>query len=227
MSRSKHTRPRHVLAASRIRAPYEPRGSQDRSLQRRVARAFKEQGVPLDFPVPHLPETAPLPRIVVQPPRAGHCHPASKAAIEELLHFFGPACFYGLRRIDLVQGHHRDDRLVFGRLLVPGRIILYDQKPSPWTLAGALTLDQRELLRRAGAVPEIIGAGLHTTVAWPGETLRDFLRFDVLMHEIGHHMIQQYKGKRTLRVARSKDHERWADAFAHRCRCAYQKAGAD
>jgi len=215
-----------VLAASRVRAPYEPRGSQDRSLERRVARAFKEDGILLESPALPLAQEAPLPRIVVQPPRAGHCHPASKAAIEELLRFFGPACYYGLRRIELVQGNHRDDRLVFGRLVVPGRIILYDQRPSPWTIAGALTADQLEVLCRAGALPETTTAGLHMTVVWPGETLRDFLRFDVLMHEIGHHMIQQYKGKRTLRVARSKDHEQWADAFAYRCRCVYQKAVA-
>src|SRR5262245_18469500 len=119
MSRSKHTRPRHVLAASRVRTPYEPRGAQDRSLERRVVRELKEQGIPLESSA--LPaREAPLTRIVVQPPRAGHCHPASKAVIEELLRFFGPVCYYGLRRIELVQGNHRDDRLVFCRLVVPG-----------------------------------------------------------------------------------------------------------
>jgi hypothetical protein len=42
--------------------------------------------------------------------------------------------------------------------------------------------------------------------------------FDGLMHEIGHHLIQQHTGKRTARVMRTGDHERRADAFADACR---------
>jgi hypothetical protein len=42
--------------------------------------------------------------------------------------------------------------------------------------------------------------------------------FDGLMHEVGHHLIQQYTGKRGDRVMRTVDHERRADAFAARCR---------
>jgi hypothetical protein len=49
--------------------------------------------------------------------------------------------------------------------------------------------------------------------------------FDVLLHEIGHHLIQQYRGKRTARVARTRDHEACADRFALQCRLLYH--GAD
>jgi Zn-dependent peptidase ImmA (M78 family) len=42
--------------------------------------------------------------------------------------------------------------------------------------------------------------------------------FDVLMHEVGHHLIQHHKGKRQARVARTRDHEAFADAFARRWR---------
>jgi Zn-dependent peptidase ImmA (M78 family) len=48
--------------------------------------------------------------------------------------------------------------------------------------------------------------------------------FDVLMHEVGHHVIQQYKGKRPARVARTKDHEALAERFAARCRELYATA---
>jgi hypothetical protein len=66
--------------------------------------------------------------------------------------------------------------------------------------------------------------GTLTVVTWPGATLRDFMLFDVLMHEIGHHLIQQYKGKRPARVVRTRDHEAFADRFAERCRLLYSAA---
>jgi hypothetical protein len=47
----------------------------------------------------------------------------------------------------------------------------------------------------------------------------------VLMHEVGHHLIQQYKGKRRARVARTRDHEAFADGFARRCRRLSRGAG--
>jgi hypothetical protein len=63
-----------------------------------------------------------------------------------------------------------------------------------------------------------------TIVSWPSTTLRAFMLFDVLMHEIGHHLIQHYKGKRPARVARTRDHEAFADAFAQRCRSLHAHA---
>jgi hypothetical protein len=112
-------------------------------------------------------------------------------------------------------------RLLLGTLLVPGRIVLYDQPPSPWLLPGRLSATEQERLSRAGAVIELAGAGSQTVIVWPGTTLRDFMLFDVLMHEVGHHIIQHYKGKRHVRVVRTKNHETFADHFAHRCRLRY------
>ena len=71
---------------------------------------------------------------------------------------------------------------------------------------------------------EIPEGGAHALVSWPGKTLRDFMLFDVLMHEIGHHLIQQYKGKRRARVARTRDHEAFAAHFARRCRLLRERA---
>lgn len=61
-------------------------------------------------------------------------------------------------------------------------------------------------------------------VSWPATTLRDYMLFDVLMHEIGHHLLQQYTGKRMARVARTKDHEAFADLFAQQCRSLWEEA---
>jgi hypothetical protein len=60
-----------------------------------------------------------------------------------------------------------------------------------------------------------------TAIEWPGETLRDFVLFDGLMHEIGHHLVQYHRGKRSIQMMRTADHERYAEAFAAKCRLAW------
>lgn len=172
------------------------------------------------------PGVAALPGISVQQPGKGYFHPATRAEIVRVLRFFGEVCFYGLRAIELVQGPVRFviGEQPLGRFFTPGRIRLYAQPVSPWLIAGRLPLKQRTRLERAGAVVEEAGTGTHTTVRWTAKTLRDFMLFDVLMHEIGHHRVQQYRGKRKARLLRTKDHEAFADHFARQCRLAWQRA---
>jgi len=86
-------------------------------------------------------------------------------------------------------------------------------------LTGRLPEREAERLRQGGAV--IAEGVLQTVVTWPGRTLREFMLFDVLMHEVGHHLVQQYKGKRLARVLRTGEHEALADRFARRCRSLY------
>jgi hypothetical protein len=136
------------------------------------------------------------------------------ADIRQALDFFGPTAGYGLRGIEL-RHTVATDRLLLATLKVPGLIVLYEQRRPPWTFPGCLNENALERLRRAGA--HVTGA---TTVDWPADTLRDFLLFDGLMHEIGHHIIQHATGKRAARVMRTADHERRADAFAAACRTA-------
>ena len=113
----------------------------------------------------------------------------------------------------------------FGTLIVPGQIVLAAQFIPPWTIAGRLPADAEARLRCAGAIIEPLAGGTQTIVGWPGVTLRDFMLFDVLMHEIGHHIIQHHTGKRRVRIARTKDHEAFADAFARQCRARWIAAG--
>jgi hypothetical protein len=101
---------------------------------------------------------------------------------------------------------------------VPGRIVLFDQPQSPWTIPRNLNAATVHRLNTAGAVVQSVAGGLQTSVWWPGTTLRDFMLFDVLMHEVGHHLLQHHKGKRLVRIARTADQEAVADAFARRCR---------
>lgn len=141
--------------------------------------------------------------------------------------FFGEKCIYGVRTIELLQSglRYRGGKILFGTLLIPGRIVLYEQPLSPWLLPGRLSAEERDKVCRAGARVESISETTQTIVSWPGDTLRDFMLFDVLMHEIGHHLLQHYKGKRRKRVARTADHEALAERFAVRCRLLYRSGG--
>jgi hypothetical protein len=164
-----------------------------------------------------------MPRVIVKRPREGFMHPADKADLVGLLHFFGPQCFYGLRSIRLIHGSGttRGDFLPFGRLVVPGEIILYDQPKPPWFISGSIPRAERLRLERAGATVESSDNDMHCQILWTENDLKNFMLFEVFMHEVGHHIIQQYKGKRSDRVMRTKDHERFADSFAKRCRQSY------
>ena len=150
-------------------------------------------------------------------------HPAGRGDLLDLLQFFGPECFYGLRSVMLMQGIGTSTAisLPFGRLIVPGTIVLYDQPEPPWFISGSVRHAERESLERAGASIESSDNNIHCLIKWTNENLKNFMLFEVFAHEVGHHIIQQYKGKRSDRVMRTKDHERFADAFARKCRREY------
>lgn len=218
MSRSVHTRPDEIRAAERVRLPYAPRGRHGRQHWTRI-RMLRDNGIATRLmpPLDAANGDAPLPRIVERRPGAGLVQAVDAAAIRDLLRFFGERSHYGLRSIELTAGAARDlEGLVFGALVGTGVIRLYAQPEPPWLLPGAIDETELHRLVRAGARVEMAKGGLHTRVEWPGKTLRDFMLLDVFLHEIGHHIVQQYTGKRTARVRRTRDHEIFAERFARR-----------
>ncbi len=159
-------------------------------------------------------------RIRVNRPRPGFVHPLARRQIADALAFFGPLAGYGLKSVEL---HHAGDGdpgvPILGRLRVPGTVILYEQRASPWTIAGRLSEESLRRLRDAGAIVEMRPSS--TVIDWPDESLAHFMLFDGLMHEVGHHLIQHHTGKRSARVMRTADHERAAERFAAACRAAW------
>ena len=150
MARSKHTIPPRIRAPRRVRAPDAPRGDRDPSIRNRIVRELKLAGVaPLPDGAGTIRGAPPLPRVIVKRPRPGYVHPAGRAAVAQLLRLLGPRCTYGLRTVELVQGGTAspDRALVLGRLLVPGRVQLFDQPVSPWVLHGVLPARQEAQLR--------------------------------------------------------------------------------
>jgi hypothetical protein len=166
-------------------------------------------------------EDRPAPvRIRVTRARPGFHHPLGRPEIRELLAFFGPVTTYGVRSIELARLPSDDPTAIrLATLRVPGVVLLYEQAESPWVVHGSMSKTAVDRLEHAGAVVSTNDAA--TRIDWPGKTLAAFMRFDGLLHEIGHHLIQHHTGKRTARVMRTADHERRAQRFADACRRAW------
>jgi hypothetical protein len=211
LTRTLHTQPRSILAARRAGAPHRARGDEPLAAHRQ-RRLVSDLGVEL-----REDDDGQWPRIRVGRCRPGFLHPIGRGEITELLTFLGPPARYGLRSIELRQSVGEEGgSLTLARLLVPGRIVLFEQMEPPWLIRGDLSHASRARLERAGAALEA-GPAV-TRVEWPGRSLADVMLFDGLMHEIGHHLIQHHTGKRLARVMRTADHERRAEQFAEACR---------
>jgi hypothetical protein len=239
VARSFHTDPLRIRAERRTRDPWTKRGAQDERRARAARRAMLGHGlVPVDAVAPRTgvdeprdaepapqpalhaaiepprpaqppPEPPAPPRVEVQAPRPGHLHPATPGAVRARLAALGTRFFYGLTLVELAQG--APGRLVFGRFSPVGQVRLFDVPAPPWRLPG-ISVDDALRLQRAGATVSLLEP--HVVVDWPGTTLRDFYLDEVLLHELGHHALQHFRGKRAPPRARTKDHEAFAQRFA-------------
>jgi hypothetical protein len=220
VSRSKHTDPRAIRAERRLDGPRDRRGTGDPSHRNRIGRILKELGVVYDFNQVDRHHERVRPRIIERPPNPGFCNPANKDEILQLLEFVGPEAMYGLRWVEYVPALPLESNVLppLGRLKVPGHILLYQQPLPPWRLPGIISAIDAHQFQRAGALIETQSEIECTIVDWPGDSLRDFILLDVLLHEVGHHVLQHNKGQRTKRVARTRDHEDFARMFVERCR---------
>jgi hypothetical protein len=250
VSRSKHTDPRAIRSARRAHAPRDGRGAGDLSGRGRSGQVRKQAGIAVQEPerlaaedperlaaedperiAAELPEREPparsLLRIIVRPPQRGFHHPAGKQDVVAMLQAVGPSPCYGLHSVEL--GHSpaggAAPALVFGRYQAPGRIVLVEQPLPPWRLPALLPGGTVRRLRRAGAVVTRLPAAGATLVDWPPDTLRRFMLEEILLHELGHHVLQHEKGKRPVRVARTRDHEAFARRFARQLRAELRQRG--
>jgi hypothetical protein len=212
VSRSKHTDPDFIRAARRLQKPDGKRDGGDLTRAQSLRRRLKENGLVFSEHRTVSGRREVWPKVLVQPPSEGFHHPAGKRDILDYLRSLGPVARYGLRTVELVRvpfGHEHD--LQLGRYEAPGRIILFEQRSAIWRLRTKLSAPLIRSLRRKGAV--IFSRAEGTTVEWVKGALRRFMLEEVLSHEIGHHILQQYKGKRAVRIARNRDHEKFAARF--------------
>jgi hypothetical protein len=160
------------------------------------------------------------PKIVIGKTNPGFHHPVGQREIIQFLDLIGPIAIYGLRTVELARTPSVNARgsLVFGRYEAPGRILLFEQQESPWRLPAILNQADANRFKRFRAKVTIQPGSPITTVEWPKDSLKHFMLEEVLLHELGHHVLQHYKGKRPVRIARTRDHEAVAELFASRQR---------
>jgi hypothetical protein len=153
------------------------------------------------------------PSVRARRPAPGRHHPASAADIRAKLAALGEAAYYGVKSIELVPCPVSHMKLVFGRLVAPGEIVLYDQPYSPWQVRRGLVPEVTEILTAAGATVDD-----DCVVAWPRGSLRRFMLDYVLPHELAHHALQHERRLRNRRGARKRDHEARAELMSARSR---------
>ena len=218
MARSVHTDPIDIRAARRLATPHAARGINDRHRLHRLARQAKRRGVQAGHSKPALARNASRLRIIRHAPSAGYAHPAEPADIRRLLQRLPPRYQYKLHTIELRPSPAREapGALPLGRLLLPGRVILFAQPCSPWMLGGLLADAEQERLMRAGASVYADRRSCLTVVTWPEGRLRDFMLYDVLLHELAHHALQVRHARPCAAAARRIDHEYCADRLRDR-----------
>ncbi len=185
-------------------------------LDRIRRRVLKEAGIVSGPRIPKSKNSDVKPRIVVHTARHGFMHPISRSNILQVLEVAGPEAIYGLKRVELCRAPDPGGSGLapLGRLYPEGRIVLFEQPVPPWRIRGKLSEASLNTLKTAGAVVTEGISPFTAIIEWPGDTLRDFMLFDVFLHELGHHILQHNKGKRPARIARSRDHEAFAERFA-------------
>jgi hypothetical protein len=101
---------------------------------------------------------------------------------------------------------------------------LFEQPKSPWGFPGLLNHVDTNRFKNFGAIVTIGLDSQSTTVEWPRYSLKRFMLESALLHELGHHVLQHHKGKRPVRIARTRDHEAAAERFASRQRSLFRIA---
>lgn len=134
-----------------------------------------------------------FPRIVERRAKPGDAHPLTKADINRVFDRIPLEYLYGLDRIELRSRAARDVGDPFGCYLPDERAVILYSLPEAWHLPG-LGIRMRRALERYRAQITETEAGV--TVEWPVRgSLIVWFFFDVLMHELGHHFVRQYRHK--------------------------------
>ena len=157
------------------------------------------------------------PRIVTQKPLPGFVLPLRSCDVRLFLTRLGPAAAYGLCEVRLRREClFGTIGVTFAEYILPGRIDVYAVPASPWRLAFVPPPADLQAIGRYAARVDVNQAARQTTVWWEPGGLTAFFLYEVLAHEIGHHVLQQHRGKRSAQVCRRADHESCADLYARR-----------
>jgi hypothetical protein len=137
-----------------------------------------------------------LPRILQRKPAAGDIHPLEKATIQKILRKIPPEYLYGLKGIELRAREGKPGKLKWGS---PLAFYLPDEKtiwlyshPTQGTIEGASLKEVREEFGCFSTLCEVEG---HIEFNFFEIIGLKFLLARTLLHELGHHFVEQYHCK--------------------------------
>jgi hypothetical protein len=200
MSRSLHTQKYSCRAERRLA----------RSTSRRSSEALLLNGRGAKQP----PQASSQLSVQLVRPQLGFFHPVRPSEIRCFLSLIGPQAIYGLRAITLHgESPWKDQNILLGEYRLPGEIILYAVPNAPWKLDFLPANEDLKAFQRHCREIQIDTRLQQVTLHWQPEELRRFYLFEVLAHELGHHLKQYRSGKPSQPCCRLSEHEIWAELF--------------
>jgi hypothetical protein len=201
MSRSLHTQKYSCRAERRLVRPTSRRSHEAIQLSGRGTKQFS-----------HLASSQLSVRLVR--PQADFFHPVRPSEIRCFLTWLGPHSIYGLSAITLhSECPWRDGKILLGEYRLPGEIILYAVPKAPWKLDFLPNDEDLKAFQRHCRGMQIDRNLQQVALHWQPEELQRFYLFEVLAHELGHHLKQYRSGKPSLPCCRLSEHEAWAELF--------------
>lgn len=157
--------------------------------------------------------TRKLPPIITRKPRRGDIHPVAASMLEKFLAGTQTQYLYGLKRIELRARRSGEIGEPFGCYLFRERTIVLYSLPWHWALKRLSAGWERELIAYGATVEH----GATISVRWASDAANFALWFwdQVVMHELGHHFVEQYRSKNG-RVRSRKAHEALANLHVGR-----------
>jgi len=153
-----------------------------------------------------------LPPILVRKPRRGDEHPIPKSQLERFLSGTRIEYLYGLKRIEMRARVGVTIGEPFGVYYFRERTVVLYSLPRVWELSRLSDGWERLFVSYGARVDR--GSPIH--VSWPTRlSLKLWFWDQVVMHELGHHFVEQYRSKNG-RVRSRKAHERLADLHVGR-----------
>jgi hypothetical protein len=146
-----------------------------------------------------------LPRIVNRKPRTGDVHPLTRNQVWYYLLMVPPAYVYGLKAVEL---RPRKDAVgcPYG-LYSPGekRIWLYSCPSREWRFSEEIWPRHKGVLTSGAQIVTSENASNDVVVEWNDPIDIELLFVDVLLHELGHHYVNQYKSSRGKPATHSRN----------------------
>jgi hypothetical protein len=145
-----------------------------------------------------------MPRIVARKPRTGDIHPLTRNTIWNYLQLVPPAYVYGLKAVEL---RPRKDAVgcPYGLYSpVEKRIWLYSCPSREWHFSNEIWTRHKGVLASGAQVVTSGNASNDVVVEWNDPFDIELLFVDVLLHELGHHYVNQYRSSRGAPATRSR-----------------------